>query len=150
MNTPDPDPRVVMESLIEEIEREAAPSFATVREGLRRVKRQRRRNRWFGLASVAVVGCVLFIALRPPVVVQPVETNANIPLAVAVTRDAPAPVASPDAGPSEAEWRIERVDDQQLLELLGDAPVALASYPDGQRRLMLLVDVSPVAGSAGQ
>lgn len=48
-------------------------------------------------------------------------------------------VPEPSLPAEPAKIEIERIGDEELLELLENEPAALVQLPDGERRLMLVV-----------
>ncbi len=52
----------------------------------------------------------------------------------------PTPIVSAaDHASARESFPVEIIDDRRLLEMLQDQPVALASLPNGERRLMMIV-----------
>ena len=122
MKMPDPDRHELLHELFESERGNCGPTAEQVCR-LVRGEHARRRHRGIALATAAVAAMAAFATFhqRTP----PAAAVASIPT--------PPPTAAP------ASFPIERVDDAGLLEMLKDQPVALASLPDGGRRLMLIV-----------
>ena len=131
-----------LENLVADGERSCAPSVDAVLDLVRQEKAARSRRRIAAAASVFALAVATITVSRlnrtdaPGTIAQapPVETVPAPPILAA-----PPPVAKTDS--DEREWKVERINDQQLLEMLDDQPVALVEYPDGNRRLIMMVDL---------
>ena len=56
-----------------------------------------------------------------------------------IPQEPPAILKVTESAITPASFPIEKVDDAGLLEMLKDQPVALAALPNGERRLMMIV-----------
>ncbi|MGB0582804.1 MAG: hypothetical protein ACPGVU_24225, partial [Limisphaerales bacterium] len=119
------DNHELLDTILEDAEGRA-PSADQVLAEIRSEKSGRANRRMIGGTMVSALLVALFITQsgvqspRPDTPVIHASTNVAPP--------APAePIGSArsDAAP-EFEWKIARVDDQQLLDLLVDTPVALS------------------------
>ena len=112
--------------LLDEVLADGAPGIESVLTAVRRARRVRTAKRMLFCAAMAA--CLLVSLKRE---VHPV---------VAVTEPTPvAPIVEQSPGPpAEETLRVERLNDQELLEMLDGMPVALASYPDGKQALMVI------------
>lgn len=90
--------------------------------------RERRHQRLAGIGAAAVIGLILALQLWTPRVVPMAEVPQQFPIVS---------IAEPEI--RQASFAVEKVDDAGLLEMLKDEPVALASLPNGERRLMMIV-----------
>ena len=130
MNTPDPDRHDLLHELFESTRAHCGPTAEQVCK-LVRGERVRRRRRGFALATAAVAALAVLAT-----------QHQRTPRAAAVAALSPAPPAVVPAAVepvATASFPIEKVDDAGLLELLKDQPVALATLPNGERRLLLIV-----------
>lgn len=115
--------------------RESAPGIESVLDRLRMEKARRRANaRFVGYAAgVATVLAILAVI---------------VPRWLSERRDADDSTHRPElrhaVSDSPAAFSIERVNDQQLLELLPDQPAALVRFPDGQRQLLFVLKDSTI------
>ena len=137
MNPPDPDRHELLHELFENARTACGPTAEQVCRLVRAEHARRARGRRAALATVAVAALATLATLRqrtPPTVMA----AALAPAPPALAPAAAAPVAP-------ASFPIEMVDDAGLLDLLKDQPVALASLPNGERRLLLLVQAPPRA-----
>ena len=124
MNLPDPDRHELLHDLFENERANCGPTAEQVCR-LVRGERARRRHRGIALATAAVAAMAAFATI-----------HQRTPSTVTVASIPPAPPAT-----APASFPIERIDDAGLLEMLKDQPVALASLPNGERRLMMIVQV---------
>lgn len=138
MNKIDPEKEELLDGLLTDAERTAAPGIDQVLAGVRR-ERHARSSRRVLAGTLAVMLLLGLLVLRHP--------EEDFQPVVAVVPKAPAPAVVeqvalnvPEEKSETASLKIERIDDQQLMEMLADMPVALVKYPDGNRRLMMVVD----------
>jgi hypothetical protein len=141
MKSTDPDKDELLDSLMGELEHDSAPSIDRVLGNVRREKNVR-ANRLLLAGTLAVVALTaLLFSQRPAENFQPL-----IAVAAKAVPNPPAgneePVGDGQPETESEPWKVDRIDDRQLLEMLGEAPVALVRYPDGNRRLMMVVDNS--------
>ena len=133
MNTPDPDRHHLLHELFESSHAHCGPTAEQVCR-LVRGERARRRRRGLALATAAVVAFAAFATFATH---HPRTPRTAI---VAAISPPPPPVVPAAVEPvATASFPIEKVDDAGLLELLKDQPVALATLPNGERRLLLIV-----------
>lgn len=136
----------LLDELLTDAERESAPSIDKVLNDVRREKHGRSNRRILAgtIAMMVLLGIVLL--REPSVELQPVVAVAiqtsSIPAQSVVVQSVVEPGPTPERATSTepAEWKVDRIDDQELLDLLQEMPVALVKYPDGNRRLMMVVD----------
>ena len=121
MKTPDPERHELLHELFESTRANCGPTAEQVCRLVRGEHARRRQRVVIATAAVAAMAAFATIHQRTPSTV----TVASIP---------PAPPAT-----APASFPIERIDDAGLLEMLKDQPVALASLPNGERRLMMIV-----------
>ncbi len=136
MKATDPDKDELLEDLMTDLERTSAPTIDGILTGVRREKHARTNRRvWAGTIALALL--IGLIVSRQP---EP-EFQSVVAVVPATTTPAAPSVRSDrsDESAEESKWTVERIDDQELLELLADSPVALVKYPDGNRRLMMVV-----------
>lgn len=134
MNPSDPNHRELLDELINE--GNIAPTTDDVLRLLRREQAVKRRRQ-----TVASIVGVLFLAgvlllpnLRP-------TANQAMPVG---RNELPAP---PNLAPATRPpaLAVERINDEQLLEMLSDHPVALVQLADGGRRLLVMGNGQPVS-----
>lgn len=124
-----PDIRELIEAMLSEEAARNAPGEAAV---LALVRRERRRRALrHGAIGLAAAACLALPLLRG----NPAETGAEKLAARApVLPEAGEPVPPTGA----AVDRIPRLTDEEMLDFLGDAPVALVTRGDGSRALLML------------
>jgi hypothetical protein len=111
----------LLEALARDSERDSAPSLPAVLALARRERRRRASLRGLGVAG----GLLAFWLSWPLEQIQPIAP---------VARRSPTKVIPPaDSFP------IERISDNELLDLLGSTPAALVQMPDGRQQLVLVV-----------
>ncbi len=133
-----PERRELLDNLLTEAESSAAPSFDLIAGHLNREKRARMHRRMAGTTAIIAMFAALLLAPRSKVEIVRNESAAVQRVIIPIPEPPDAPVVP--AAPKRAEWTVERVSDEQLLELFADTAVALARYPDGNRRLMMVVN----------
>jgi len=124
-----PDIRELLEAMLSEEAARNAPGEAEV---LALVRRERRRRALrHGAIGLAAAACLVLPLLHG----NPAETVSH-------HLGSPAPPL-PEAGVSvppigAADESIPRLTDEEMLDFLGDAPVALVTRSDGSRALLML------------
>ena len=139
MKTPDPDHHELLRELFESEHGDCGPTAEQVSR-LVREERTRRRQRLgvaTGTAAVAAIAALVTVHLRSPRTIAIADIPQEPPAILDVTESAITP----------ASFVIEKIDDAGLLEMLKDQPVALASLPNGGRRLMMIVQAPPLAAT---
>jgi hypothetical protein len=147
MKDSDSEKDELLNSLLTDIESESAPEFDRVLRALRHEKHARSTRR----ALTGTIAATLLIALlftwKPAKGTKTATTAPSVSMATNSAQSAKrkenvdpeiaktAPLSNPQ--PVE-KWKIKRIDDQQLLDMLENHSVALVKYPDGNRRLMLV------------
>ena len=131
MNLIDPHRSDLLEDLFSE---SSSPPLnqllaAIHREKLRRASRQRALA--LGTSLVILVAVGMFLSRLP------LPTLFSKPARLTALRS-----TTPTGLPQEP-FRVERVDDEGLLNLLGHTPAAVVHWPNGRRALMLLVQTPP-------
>ena len=133
------DKHELLDTILEDAASQA-PTADEVLVGIRGEKRTRANRRMIAGTVVSVLLVALFVS-QSQMPAPPTENQVTH----AVTNLAPpAPTGSvqtieTDDGSPESEWKIARVNDQQLLDMLVDTPVALTQDSDGETRLMMVV-----------
>ena len=128
-----------LDNLIVESEQTCAPTADAVLALVRQEKTARSRRQ----AAAALT--VLALAITSIVLLQP--DRAEPQQTIAQTSPAePVPSAKPPKEPetTDTELNAQEIDDAHLLEMLGDQSVALVTYPDGSRQLMLITESGEV------
>lgn len=138
------DSHELLDTILEET-KSHAPSVDNVLVDLRNEKRARANRRMMAGTVGSVLLVVLFLS-RGAAIHKPVQDQVVVPapttnVAAATSESDPSVGSdSSDRSPEPAsEWKVARINDQQLLDMLADAPVALAQHPNGDRRLMMVV-----------
>jgi hypothetical protein len=101
-------------------------------EVLRLVRRERRaaRRRAVAMAAGSAVVLAAALVLLRPAPPEPLQTAGPQPRPAT-----PGPAAATEAVPP---LRVERISDDQLLEMLAQESVGLIQLPDGGRRLLMI------------
>ncbi len=128
MNRENPRNELLNHVLAEEGAGGGAP-LETVLKLVRREKEKRRQRRLLMCTGSVLLLLLAIFTMRKPISVAPSE-----PPVVASGGLQPAPAAQTE----EPMIRIERVSDQELLDLLEGSPVALVELPDGKRQLLMI------------
>ena len=128
-----------LDNLIVESEQTCAPTADAVLALVRQEKTARSRRQ----AAVALT--VLALAITSIVLLQPDRTETQQTIAQTSPAE-PVPSAKPPKEPetTDTELNAQEIDDAHLLEMLGDQSVALVTYPDGSRQLMLITESGQV------
>ena len=128
-----------LDNLIVESEQTCAPTADAVLALVRQEKTARSRRQ----AAVALT--VLALAITSIVLLQPDRTETQQTIAQTSPAE-PVPSAKPPKEPetTDTELNAQEIDDADLLEMLGDQSVALVTYPDGSRQLMLITESGEV------
>ena len=128
-----------LDNLIVESEQTCAPTADAVLALVRQEKTARSRRQ----AAVALT--VLALAITSIVLLQPDRTETQQTIAQTSPAE-PVPSAKPPKEPetTDTELNAQEIDDAHLLEMLGDQSVALVTYPDGSRQLMLITESGEV------
>jgi len=131
MKIPDPDRHEFLHELFESERGDCGPTAEQVSRLVREERERRSRRRGFATAAavVAVMGAFATFHLRTARMVG----IADIP------QESPAILNVAESAITPASFPIEKVDDAGLLEMLKDQPVALVALPNGERRLMMIV-----------
>jgi len=128
-----------LDNLIVESEQTCAPTADAVLALVRQEKTARSRRQAAAALTVLALGITSIVLLQP----DRTETQQTI----AQTSPAePVPSAKPPKEPetTDTELNAQEIDDAHLLEMLGDQSVALVTYPDGSRQLMLITESGEV------
>jgi|TARA_B110000196_G_C21095112_1_gene639627 glucose/arabinose dehydrogenase len=128
-----------LDNLIVESEQTCAPTADAVLALVRQEKTARSRRQ----AAAALT--VLALAITSIVLLQPDRTETQQTIAQTSPAE-PVPSAKPPKEPetTDTELNAQEIDDAHLLEMLGDQSVALVTYPDGSRQLMLITESGEV------
>jgi len=128
-----------LDNLIVESEQTCAPTADAVLALVRQEKTARGRRQ----AAAALT--VLALAITSIVLLQPDRTETQQTIAQTSPAE-PVPSAKPPKEPetTDTELSAQEIDDAHLLEMLGDQSVALVTYPDGSRQLMLITESGEV------
>jgi len=128
-----------LDNLIVESEQTCAPTADAVLALVRQEKTARSRRQ----AAAALT--VLALAITSIVLLQPDRTETQQTIAQTSPAE-PVPSAKPHKEPetTDTELNAQEIDDAHLLEMLGDQSVALVTYPDGSRQLMLITESGEV------
>lgn len=131
MNPTNPNRHDLLEDLFSESNSLTLNKLLTAirREKLRRAYRQ--RTLALGTTFVMLFAVGLFLSRLP------------LPTPFLKPADMTAMKSTAPAGLAPEPFRVERVDDEGLLNLLGHTPAAMVHWPDGKRALMLLVQTAP-------
>lgn len=118
----------------------SGPSMDTVLGLLRAEKRHRRQRKMAaGIAGTAILIAVM-VALIP---------RAKTMQETAVVSKEKATVQPlPTVARAEEPFAIKRINDEELLEMLGDQPVALVTLANGEKRLLTVVHDEGQTGSS--
>lgn len=135
MKTPDRHP--LLDALSRDAQSDCAPSLEIILELAHAERRRRTRQRTGTLAAASVFAIAALWIMRPAAP-QPVATQMTATQFATTT--AVETLSPPSAAPASS---IRHVNDQELLDLLGNTPAALVYLPDGRQRLMLLVATRP-------
>lgn len=131
MRTQDMKRSELLDDLLAAEGRDSIPKEADVLNLICREKRRRSRRRH--LIAMVSAGILLLVALRggdrPPGVP---ETGSSL------VSTAFSPESIPESRKA-AVLEINHIGDHELMELLDGRPAALVHYPNGSRRLMLVV-----------
>ena len=128
-----------LDNLIVESEQTCAPTADAVLALVRQEKTARSRRQ----AAAALT--VLALAITSIVLLQPDRTETQQTIAQTSPAE-PVPSAKPPKEPetTDTELNAQEIDDAHLLEMLGAQSVALVTYPDGSRQLMLITESGEV------
>ena len=129
-----------LDNLIVESEQTCAPTADAVLALVRQEKTARsRRRQAAGVLTILALGITSIVLLQPDRA-EPQQTIAQTSPAE------PVPSAKPPKEPetTDTELNAQEIDDAHLLEMLGDQSVALVTYPDGSRQLMLITESGQV------
>ena len=142
MNNPDPKSKQTLENLLTDCEQRFAPTVDSMLIRIRREKVARSRRQITTVALVFTFAVALILGSRmdlgeAPKAITLGESIESIPAAPSTVTLASNSINEPDP----PEWKVERINDQQLLEMLDGHPVALVNYPGGYRRLMIMVQL---------
>ena len=129
-----------LDNLIVESEQTCAPTADAVLALVRQEKTARSRRR-----QAAGVLTILALGITSIVLLQPDRTETQQTIAQTSPAE-PVPSAKPPKEPetTDTELNAQEIDDAHLLEMLGDQSVALVTYPDGSRQLMLITESGQV------
>ncbi|PCH53575.1 MAG: hypothetical protein COC21_06130 [Verrucomicrobiales bacterium] len=129
-----------LDNLIVESEQTCAPTADAVLALVRQEKTARSRRR-----QAAGVLTILALGITSIVLLQPDRTETQQTIAQTSPAE-PVPSAKPPKEPetTDTELNAQEIDDAHLLEMLGDQSVALVTYPDGSRQLMLITESGEV------
>lgn len=129
-----------LDNLIVESEQTCAPTADAVLALVRQEKTARSRRR-----QAAGVLTILALGITSIVLLQPDRTETQQTIAQTSPAE-PVPSAKPPKEPetTDTELNAQEIDDADLLEMLGDQSVALVTYPDGSRQLMLITESGEV------
>ena len=132
MNPMNPERRELLDALFSESSSPPLDGLlnAIHREKLRRAARQQRALAL--AASVAVLVAVAMVGSR---------LSPRIPFSKPT--DITGLKSLPPESHAEMSFQVERIDDEELLDLLDHTPAALVHWPNGERGLMLLVHTAP-------
>ena len=130
MKTPDWKRSELLDDVLAAEHGSDLPAESSVIGFIRREKMARTRRRYVGGA----VACTALI-IAAMTLVRQVEESPEAQVSHLSSESVPL-VATEAALPG---IEIEQIGDEQLLRLLEDQPAALVQFPDGERRLMLVV-----------
>ncbi len=134
----DPDhDSTLLDDLVSDAVNQHAPPLTVVLAQLRNEKRRRTRCR-----RIYAAAAMLFAAALSAAVLT--QRNAIPSLGNLAGQESPAlpPSARENVEPPVSP-PLERIDDPTMLRELGEQPAALATFPDGSQRLILLVSLPP-------
>ena len=128
MKIPDSERDQFLRELFENENDGGAPTAEQISR-LVRSDRQQRQQRRTALVAIAAVAVLVALQLRPSREI-PLAGNPPVP---------PPTVSVAEPVIRQASFSVETINDAELLEMLKDQPVALASLPNGDRRLMMII-----------
>lgn len=132
MNHPDSDRDQFLRELFES---EHGGCETTAEQVSRLVRREREKRQQRVTMVVAFIAIFAFATIH--------FRTSKTPQFAGVPNPLPPPETISEPGMKPASFTVEQVDDEGLLEMLKDQPVALASLPNGERRLMMIVRQVP-------
>lgn len=134
MKTPQQNRTDLLDDLLNEDSGAEIPDQENIIALVRREKvaRKRRRSLAAALACAGVIMAGAFLAT--PFDRAPAGYHA-------LSGDATSGEVAQNDEPRDI--RIERINDEQLLALLDDQPAALVQFPNGERRLLIIVQARP-------
>jgi hypothetical protein len=122
------DLRPLLDEVLPEANAKGGPSCAEVLGMVREERAKRGQRRAMGMAMVVVLGLVVWVQGQWDRQVPEQRAGVVVPVAV--------PVVVKKEKAVLAEVKI--INDDELLELLGDVPSALLEWPNGERTLLIV------------